>query len=823
MHCHSLYSERPIHFWIFSKLGARESYTEPETLYRLLKERGMDFVTITDHDRIDGAAELAERYPDAFVSCEFTVRFTGEPAVAHVCAYGLNAEQHRMGCRLARDIREFAEYFREQNVLVSVAHPAHHNNSKLGTRHLEILTLLFENFEETNGLQADTVNQLQTSFLDCLTPELVEDMSRRHGIVPAFDEPWIKGRTAGSDDHTSFFLGRCCTEVPGAAHWREFLQGIHAKRSRAHGRGASALMFAHAAHYTVGRALLGAGRPAADAAPPHELAQRVFGTQTGDVLTALAAQTGETDGESVLQKAARLVLHDWLDQRLRADEVPGRDLQAETFEAVNSLFNTLTSTALRDGVELLGQARIVDGFGKLSLLAPAVIAALPYLLGYRFFHGDRTTCADLAAAYDLPNAGNAPPKWAWFTDTANDVNGVARTIQTMTALADKYNVPITVVTCSARAESLGGRHRRFQPLYRFRLPGYEIMDLTMPPLLEMLRFCEEQRFTRIMLSTPGPVGLAGLLIGRVLHLPTAGIYHTDVPQFARILTSDPQIERVAWSWMRLFYGGLDDVYVLTDAYRQLLAANGIDAARLRLFPKGTDVERFHPRHRRPQVWRRYGLAGKTVVLYVGRVSKEKNLDVLREAFFRVRRQRSDVGLAIVGDGPYLLEFKRSLADTSGVTFTGFVEGEELAELYASADIFAFPSTTDTYGSAVLEAQASGLPAVVSDVGGPPEVIRDGATGYVTRADDAEHFAAALLRLVEDPPLRQRLGLAARRHAATKSWDRAFLALWKGEEPTVASPPAEAAESDDDAEAYFDTTTHEVMSIDAPPDGYGAPM
>jgi glycosyltransferase involved in cell wall biosynthesis len=172
--------------------------------------------------------------------------------------------------------------------------------------------------------------------------------------------------------------------------------------------------------------------------------------------------------------------------------------------------------------------------------------------------------------------------------------------------------------------------------------------------------------------------------------------------------------------------------------------------------------------------------GSTRLIYVGRISGEKDLDILCEAFKRIRQRSGDVDLVVVGDGPYRETMKKDLDGTPGVLFTGFVEGEKLAALYASADIFAFPSTTDTFGSVVLEALASGVPAVVSDRGGAGEVVADGETGLVTRARDVASFTGALWRLIEDRDLRTRMGRAGRRQAAHKSWEKAFREFRRGQ-------------------------------------------
>jgi len=161
---------------------------------------------------------------------------------------------------------------------------------------------------------------------------------------------------------------------------------------------------------------------------------------------------------------------------------------------------------------------------------------------------------------------------------------------------------------------------------------------------------------------------------------------------------------------------------------------------------------------------------------VGRVSREKGLNVLAEAFRTVHAHRPDIRLVIVGDGPYLDEMRTQLAGLPAV-FTGYLQGSALAEAYAGADLFVFPSATDTFGNVVLEAQASGLPVVVTSSGGPREVMQPGRTGLVVPPGDAQALALAVLELALDRDRLSAMGREARRHAAKTSFDQAFLKTW----------------------------------------------
>jgi glycosyltransferase involved in cell wall biosynthesis len=267
--------------------------------------------------------------------------------------------------------------------------------------------------------------------------------------------------------------------------------------------------------------------------------------------------------------------------------------------------------------------------------------------------------------------------------------------------------------------------------------------------------------------------MLGLWIADLLNIPVSGIYHTDIPSYAGRLTSDPGIEEMAWQLIRFFYSRMERVYVLSDSYRDKLTKRGVPAEKIRRFAKGIDIDFFRNNGTSSEFRKQRNLEDKIVLLYVGRVSKEKDLDVLHRSYRAIRDDYPNLALVIVGDGPYLKELKERMSDLNEVIFTGFIEGKELADIYCGSDIFVFPSTTDTYGTVLLEAQAAKLPAVVSDSGGPKEVILDGETGIVTKAKDAQSFAAALVKLITDEEARKAMGEKGFLHVSTRTWENAF--------------------------------------------------
>jgi glycosyltransferase involved in cell wall biosynthesis len=254
------------------------------------------------------------------------------------------------------------------------------------------------------------------------------------------------------------------------------------------------------------------------------------------------------------------------------------------------------------------------------------------------------------------------------------------------------------------------------------------------------------------------------------------IYHSDFPQHVRQITGDEGLEQHTWTFMRWFYGKADAVYSPSDHYRKQLVEHGFNPRRLFIYTRGTDLDFYNPRHRDEHFYEPHGLKDRVIFVYTGRVSREKNLDVVIDAFLRDELLKEKAALAIVGDGPYRDELlKRNLPKC--VALPGFVKGKQLARAYASGDVFVFPSTTDTYGNSVLEAQASGLPSLVSDEGGPKEIILPDESGYVLSGYDVEAWRKAMHALVESPELRQRMASAARARAATRDWSTAFREFW----------------------------------------------
>lgn len=359
-----------------------------------------------------------------------------------------------------------------------------------------------------------------------------------------------------------------------------------------------------------------------------------------------------------------------------------------------------------------------------------------------------------------------------FTDTLGDVNGVSRFIRNMTEQALGSPLTLHAMTSSRfTCPDLPTIHN-LTPLAATRMPRYPQLDLVLPPFSRLLQLTRTLKPDLIHLSTPGPVGLAGALIARRLRIPTLGTYHTDFPAFVQHLFDDDALAHLTSLTMRRFYKPMSRVLTRSPVYIQNLLDLGISPTRIITLSPGIDTNTFHARHRDPAIWTPFPLIrpGSFKVLYVGRVSIEKNLPLITHAWpralHRCRQLNIDAQLIVIGDGPYRAHMNRILTEQQApAVFLGFRHGRELSTLYASADILLFPSTTDTLGQVVLEAQSSGLVPLVSSVGGPATIVRHGDTGLILSPTQPEPWADAIAQLAADPERRRAMAHAA--HASAQ--------------------------------------------------------
>lgn len=376
-----------------------------------------------------------------------------------------------------------------------------------------------------------------------------------------------------------------------------------------------------------------------------------------------------------------------------------------------------------------------------------------------------------------------------FTDTLADVNGVSRFVRNIAAAARDSGREFRAVTSTVFAMPPGENLVSLPPRVSMALPGYPDLQLALPPFRRLITLAREFCPHVIHVSTPGPVGIAGRLAARTLRVPLVGVYHTDFPAYVEHLFGHPSLTFFAESFMRRFYRGFSVVFTRSVDYASRVRALGLPESRVLPLRPGVRTDDFHPRFRaQPAPDCLAQTRPMLRVLYAGRVSIEKNLPLLARAWHAADAALLARGVAaelvVVGDGPYRAEFERALAGTHA-RFTGFLNGQPLSRAYAHADLFVFPSATDTLGQVVMEAQASGVPVLVSDVGGPKEVALPGVTGLMLPASDHHAWARAITDLAAGRARREQMGRAAHAHMAAFDMRGTFEHFWSVHERVAA--------------------------------------
>jgi glycosyltransferase involved in cell wall biosynthesis len=302
---------------------------------------------------------------------------------------------------------------------------------------------------------------------------------------------------------------------------------------------------------------------------------------------------------------------------------------------------------------------------------------------------------------------------------------------------------------------------------------------------KLKQYFSDNPFDIIHMATQGHMGILALYLASKFQLPVISCYHTAIPEYARdrflkVLGNNPVGRSLAklafdmsWWYQRLLFRNSKLILVPTASIEAVVRENlGVPTA---FFTRGVDGEAFSPARRdRPD-------GGPPITLYAGRISIEKNLKLLEK--LKLPQGENQV---FIGDGPYVPELKRRLPKAH---FTGFLTGKDLQKAYANGDIFVFPSKTDTFGNAVLEAMSSGLPVVVTDVLGPKDFVKHSETGFIARND--EEFIEFHRLLLEDDELRARMGRNAREYALTCNWDSIFENQLIGNYRTVISGAVES--------------------------------
>lgn len=378
--------------------------------------------------------------------------------------------------------------------------------------------------------------------------------------------------------------------------------------------------------------------------------------------------------------------------------------------------------------------------------------------------------------------GAIPKRIALFTGAYNHIaDGVSRTLNRLVGYLEQHDVEVRVFAPTIDNPPVDHKGTLIS-VSSMAMPGRPEYRVSGGISRSVLAEIEAFNPTLFHIATPDVLGFQALRLAKKRGTPIVASYHTHFSSYLKYYGLN-FAESFLWKYLRWFYDQCEHVYVPSKSMAAVLRMHGIEKG-VRLWQRGVETSLFNS-SRRSMAWRQsLGIQDDEVVLaYIGRLVWEKGLHIVADVIEALERRGVPHRSLIVGDGPIFTELQERLTNT---VFTGYLEGEALAQSYASSDIFFFPSETETFGNVTLEAMASGLPAVCADATGSRSLVDPGNTGFLVQPGDTKAFLERTERLLTDDLLREQMGQKALLRAQAYDWS-AILARINGYYDEVLAP------------------------------------
>ena len=606
MHVHTCHSKRPSQ-WLLQKVGARESYLSPRDLYDLALERGMHAVTVTDHNTIEGALEIAH-LPHTFVSVEVTTYFPEDRCKAHVLVYDIDAPTFADIDGLRENIYDLVAFLNERQIFHAIAHPFYAVNDRMSLERFEQMILLFQVFE-LNGDQGRPAQEQLQRILAHLTPEDMERLQNIHNYAPLYQRPWEKRLVGGSDDHAGLHTGLLCvTEAPGAQTVEEFLQHLREGRGQVHGACSDPRMTAQKlysiayqyyvhqaqwlpfarnsiltrffdrillARHSESRGLL--GRLEFPWGPIQTVRQRLTGKRTlMDLL--------RTEAENHIRKDPDLM---GLIEKASAD--PSSDAR-DCFAFVSQLSNKAIRHFADECFNRFFTGNFLNFFHSIGSAATLYSLLAPYFLTYARYRAEQTLCRQAMQAF-APDPGKLleehlkGEKLAFFLDLPRGLEEECGQWIQLFATPEMTGLNATLITCADRDApeiAFPGARKRFDPVGAYHPPDMQETVLPYPPFLEMVDYCYEQGFTSLFALTPGPAGLVALGLSKILGAPVSAWHCQGLVALLHGADTDSDMDNLIWRYLAWFYDQMDRVHVSSKAGATQIMENGVSQEKIQV-------------------------------------------------------------------------------------------------------------------------------------------------------------------------------------------------------------------------------------------------
>ncbi|MGA2583555.1 MAG: glycosyltransferase [Tepidisphaeraceae bacterium] len=823
LHCHSRASTEADEA-VLQAIRCPESYSEPREIHALAKKRGMDFVTITDHDSIAGVGEILN-LPGVFVGEELTCYFPEDHCKIHLLVWGIDQKHHQALQDRAEDIQAVAEYVAKNDFAHSVAHPLYRQNGKLDRTHIERLLLLFRGFECLNGAHSMGHREAFEPLLDDLDAAEIRRMERVYKIEPLYSNPWKKVRTAGSDDHGMFNIGRTWTEFPEDAKTvDDILKCLRDGRCQPGGEAGSSAKLAHN-FYGVGiryhtrsiakspgsvesilmRRLVGEKSDASKlslawnamgflASGAKKKISRTLGLRPAARGTELL---GELVGKSAMQRVRQsdAVWGALKDGRAAfAEHQPLFDLVSDINRDVCGGIFSSVGDSLKDG-------QIGAIFDAVSTVLAHQATLLPYYFALFHQNQERHLLSEMTGRGR--RAGDRI-RVAVFTDSSNARQPAGDFVNGLAQFAELRDVELIVHTCSDELAKESNRWKNFRPLATQRVDAVK-MDLVLPPVLEVLEWADRKQFDVVLANTRGPMGACAWLVAKMLRTPLLAMCHEDVAKRVMGFTGGDYRVTMATSALAEWFN--NSAHTLLLRSRRGMEISGITAEKCvtiapiprTITPAADPTDSF---------WREKNVAQPLRLLCPASLSSRKDVVLIATAFKQVCGQRQDVALILLGDGPLLGAMKEL---TAGVPVYCFGNEIDALEFCAKGDLLLYADRDDVTAQLVIDAQAAGLPVLVSESGAAREFVDEEVTGHILPSDDANLWAEKILLLLANEKERQRMSRSARQRSQRRIPSKAYEQVWDAcrraisDDPSVAQPLARPEPQKPDVKTISEAT------------------
>lgn len=786
LHCHDKNSDRPSES-LGRILGIPETWLETDKLLQCLANNNTSAITITNHNNARSCWELIDRGLDILPGAEFSCKVPKSQLILHVLTYGFNQEQEVVLNRVRNNLYQFLQYCKENNLLTIWAHPLYMNIKDFSHKiisDLEGLVPLFSHIELINGQRDSRQNLVTYQWLQTFTPEKIESIIKRNGVEIGnyIDNPYKKFYVGGSDDHMGLFSGSTGTYVKVDNLQNRLLTE---KKSDLLLEGLKKGNVAPYGFYTEGykmsisfidyfymivkhmkdpgllRVLLHKGKESDKIIALllsngiEELRRHKF---TLGFLTsfhnALHGKGPDFWQQAFVKKSARPLL-DEIENIASSKKFSTFENVQKTKDSLFNLFTNLNKSALDKGRENLenfnltindptvklqsilnkiefpanfrsfasdSENNIGKIFDKLSfpVLGSFIIGASNFISD-KVLHDNREYLDYFSNEAGFPRNGK---KMLWLTDTINDKNGIAISLESYRKEAIKRNLPIDFLACHETLES-GEKLIITKPLSSFQFPLYKDQEIRIPNLMEIHEIFKNGNYDRVICSTEIMMGFIGLYLKKCFNIKAFFFVHTDWIEFATTtlgLSKEAINQLVRFS--RTFYNSFDKLFVLNSDHKEWLSGKkmNIDKGKIDIFKHWVSDE-F-----KPDLNKEFSLNGSKKLLYVGRLSKEKGLLDLPYIYDSIKNKYPDTELTIVGTGPLKEELKLKIPDAM---FIDWMDHDKLSGIYAISDLMIFPSRFDTFGRVVLEAISCGCPVAAYNTMGPKDILEHMKSGLLS--------------------------------------------------------------------------------------------